>query len=105
MGTDDNSCVVLTREMLNDPLDIKIDDKGLDFEAVQKLAWAEAEKHGRELMLMGWYDRKAGRNWPDVPCCGHDKPEWLVYAESRGADLTIDVNDEDYVFVFWRDKG
>jgi electron transfer flavoprotein alpha/beta subunit len=25
---------------------------------------------------------------------------WLAYALAKGADLAIDVNDEQYVFVF-----
>jgi len=37
-----------------------------------------------------------------VTCCSDDKPAWLVYAESRGGDLVIDINGESYVFVYRR---
>jgi hypothetical protein len=51
-------------------------------------------------MLLAWFDRKSGTFSPDVICCGDTKPSWLVYADSRGADISVDVNDLDYVFVY-----
>lgn len=27
---------------------------------------------------------------------------WVVYADARGADLTVDVNDGQYTFMFLR---
>ena len=53
-------------------------------------------------MLLAWYDQGAGRFSPQVTCCSDDKPAWLVYAESRGGDLVIDINGESYVFVYRR---
>ena len=53
-------------------------------------------------MLLAWYDRGAGTFSPQVTCCGDDKPAWLIYAESRGGDLVIDINEEAYVFVYRR---
>ena len=53
-------------------------------------------------MLLAWYDRDAGAFSPQAPCCTDDKPGWLVYAESRGGDLVIDLNREAYVFVYRR---
>ena len=44
-------------------------------------------------MLLAWYDRGAGTFSPRVTCCGDDKPAWLIYAESRGGDLIIDINE------------
>jgi hypothetical protein len=35
-----------------------------------------------------------------IICCGTEKPVWLVHAESRGADISVDINNEDYVFVY-----
>ena len=53
-------------------------------------------------MLLAWYDRGAGAFSPQVTCCGDAKPAWLIYAESRGGDLVIDINEEAYVFVYRR---
>jgi hypothetical protein len=96
-------CKILTREMLRNPVDIRLKDENLTFPQARKLA----ERRARELapvpMLLAWYDRRTGRYSPDVPCCREDKPAWLSYAESRGGDLIIDINDEEYVFVYRRD--
>ena len=39
--------------------------------------------------------RKTGEGYPNIECGKGDKPAWVVYAESRGGDLTIDINDGD----------
>ena len=51
-------------------------------------------------MLIAWFDRTSGRFSPPVECCDEEKPAWLVYAETRGANIVIDVNREAYVFVY-----
>ena len=35
-----------------------------------------------------------------VECCSEHKPGWIVYAESRGGNITIDNNDEKDVFIY-----
>ena len=55
-------------------------------------------------MLLSWYDAGTGRFSPDVECCSEEKPGWVVYAESRGAGITVDINDEQFVFIY-RDNG
>jgi hypothetical protein len=51
-------------------------------------------------MLLAWYEAKSGRFSPAVECCSETKPGWLVYAESRGGNIAIDINDQEYVFVY-----
>ena len=51
-------------------------------------------------MLLAWFDRARGVFSPNITCCREDKPSWLTYAESRGGDIVICINDLDYVFVF-----
>jgi hypothetical protein len=55
-------------------------------------------------MLLGWYSSGTGRFSPNVDCCSEEKPGWIVYAESRGGTITIDINDEQFVFIY-RDNG
>jgi hypothetical protein len=95
-------CVLLSREMLRDPIDINVADAPLDFARARALAEARARQEAADPMLLAWYDRGTGRFSPQVTCCGDDKPAWLVYAESRGGDLVIDINNEAYVFVYRR---
>jgi hypothetical protein len=94
-----SECVLLTRKMLKNP--IKIQVKGpLDFSQAQDLARRRAGEVGDEPMLLAWFDRARGLFSPNITCCREDKPSWLTYAESRGGDLVICINDLDYVFVF-----
>ena len=93
-------CVLLTRQMLRNPIDLCVSDPNLDFPQAQKLAYLRAREICAEPMLLAWFDRKRGRFSPNITCCREDKPSWLTYAESRGGDMVISINDEEYVFVF-----
>jgi len=95
------ACVALKREMLKDPIDLKVAGE-VDFARARALAEARAREAGGEPMLLAWYNGVTGEFSPQVTCCGEDKPTWLIYAESRGGDLVIDINDEAYVFVYRR---
>jgi hypothetical protein len=95
-------CIPLSREMLRDPIDVAVSDPPLDFSRARAIAEARAREMADDPMLLAWYDRGAGRFSPQVTCCSDDKPAWLVYAESRGGDLVIDINGEAYVFVYRR---
>jgi hypothetical protein len=57
-------------------------------------------------MLLSWFDKKSGRYSPhEAECCPEGKPSWVEYARSRGGSLTIDINDEEFVFVFMGKPG
>jgi hypothetical protein len=93
-------CRPLTRDMLGETIDVKSNDQGLKFEDVKALADNAARSVKPEAMLLSWYDAKAGKYSPNVECCGDDKPSWLIYAQSRGGDLSVSVNNEEFVFVY-----
>ena len=93
------SCSVVTKDVLTNPVEIDIEE-GLDFETARLLADQKAITLASRPMLLAWYDAASGRFSPNVTCCSEHKPGWLVYAESRGGNLTIDINDERYVFVY-----
>ena len=95
-------CIPLSREMLKDPIDIGVADVSLDFSRARVIAEARARREAADPMLLAWYDRDAGAFSPQAPCCSDAKPGWLIYAESRGGDLVIDINREAYVFVYRR---
>ena len=95
-------CIPLSREMLQDPIDIAVPDAPLDFARARAIADRRARELGPDPMLLAWYDRDAGAFSPQAPCCSDAKPGWLIYAESRGGDLVIDINEEAYVFVYRR---
>ena len=38
--------------------------------------------------------------YPGFECGSGDKPPWIVFAEARGGNLTIDINDGEYIFIY-----
>jgi hypothetical protein len=93
-------CIPLSRDMLQNPIDIALRDAPLDFARARAIADRRAQELAPDPMLLAWYDRDAGAFSPQVTCCGDDKPAWLIYAETRGGDLVIDINQEAYVFIY-----
>jgi hypothetical protein len=93
-------CVELTKEMLSSPFELSISDNDLTFSEAREIADRKAFEINPDAMLLAWFDRKSGTFSPRVECCSDKKPGWLVYAESRGGEIVIDINDEEYVFVY-----
>lgn len=71
----------------------------VDFAAARALADSAVKQHAEDAMLLAWFDRKQGRESPEVPECQH-KPGWLAYAESHGGDIKVSINHGEYVFIY-----
>ena len=86
--------------MLINPLKIRTEHADLDLSAARTMA----DEKGRSLcpvpMLVSWYDATTGKSYPDTESRIAGKPGWLDYAESRRCDVTVDINDEQFVFVY-----
>ena len=95
-----NSCRPLTKEMLADAIKVNIPDQDLDFEKAKREALSKAGGVIDSPTLMAWYEKRTGRYSPDVECCGEEKPSWMIYAESRGGNTVVDINEGEYVFMF-----
>ena len=93
-------CTYITQDMLSHPVMVRVDDRALDLMSAKAIADRKAKELSSDPTLLAWFDRKNGKFSPYVICCGTEKPTWLVYAESRGADIAVDINNEDYVFVY-----
>ncbi len=79
---------------------LKISVGGLSFEEAQNLATKEAQNHLKDPILLSWLNRKTGRHFPNVECCGDEcKTSWEIYAESRGGNVRVEVG-QDYIFIF-----
>jgi hypothetical protein len=78
----------------------QVEDPHLDFVTAKDVAKQEAKKHCADTMLLSWYQGKTGGGYPNLECGKADAPAWVVCAESRGGDLTIDANDGDYMFFY-----
>ena len=81
-------------------LKIKVVNPDLDFAEAKDIAKQKAKEMVADPMLLSWYQGKTGESYPNLECGPGDKPAWIVYAESRGGDLTIDINEGDYIFIF-----
>lgn len=75
-------------------------DSRLDFSRAKNLAKAKAGESCGDPMLLSWYIGETGESYPNLECGPGDKPAWIVFAESRGGDLTIDIDDGAFVFIY-----
>ncbi|RJR43159.1 MAG: hypothetical protein C4576_15005 [Desulfobacteraceae bacterium] len=95
-----NRCIAVTKEVLTNPVMVWTDEETLSFETARSMAERKAREFCPDPMLLAWYDRRSARFSPPVECCSEEKPGWIVYAESRGGNITIDVNEETFVFIY-----
>ena len=95
-----DDCPPLSKDMLTNPIHLTVADKGLEFSRAKELADREAGKIAAQPILLAWYNAKTGEFMPRVTCCSDDKPAWLIYAETRGGTICIDINEEEFVFVY-----
>ncbi|MFO7751253.1 MAG: AF1514 family protein [Desulfobacteraceae bacterium] len=71
----------------------------LDFQQAKDAAKKIALAKSGNCMVLSWKNGKTGEFYPRRECGTEDKPAWIHYAEARGANLTVDINDGDYVFM------
>jgi hypothetical protein len=88
------------KDYLGKHLEFKIDNHDLDFAEAMDIAKQKAKEICDDPMLLSWYQGKTGESYPNLECGPGDKPAWIVYAESRGGDLTININEGQYVFIY-----
>ena len=94
------SCSFSIKECLTNPIELKIDDKDLDFASIKQIADDKAKEFASHPMLLAWYNGRTGDFVPKAECGNGPKPGWIVYAETRGGDIVIDINEERYVFIY-----
>ena len=78
---------------------IRIDGPSVDFGTARKSADDISKRRLIEPLLIAWYDGIAEKGHPDVHECT-DKPGWQTYAESRGGQLTVNVNDGRFILIY-----
>jgi hypothetical protein len=100
------SCEMPASYMLPNPVHLDIREPELDFLKAERIAKDQAKSYYSDAMLLSWFNKKEGHYSPhDIECCAEGKPSWVTYAKSRGGNLTIDINNEEYVFVFRGKQG
>ena len=79
---------------------LHIADADLSFNQAAALAKTKAKERCADPMLLSWCDRKNDRYYPRFECGTGDKPAWIVFAEARGGNLTIDINAGEFIFIY-----
>lgn len=90
----------LLKYQLINPLKIRTGHPDLDFLTAQSIADEKVKSLCPDPMLVSWYNAITGESHPKVECGNTRKPGWLNYAESRNCDMTIDINDEQFIFIY-----
>lgn len=78
---------------------LDITDDEFDFLKAKELAKKTAFERCDTPMILSWKNGKTGESYPDYECGINERPFWIRYAEGRGANLTIDVNQGEYIFM------
>jgi hypothetical protein len=71
-----------------------------DFAEIKDFAKQKAKEICRDPMLLSWYIGKTGQGYPAFECGSSEKPAWFVFAEARGGDIMIDINEGEYIFIY-----
>ena len=79
---------------------LTVDNPDLDLASATGLAKQKAGELTDDPMLLAWSCGKTGEFYPTADCGSAGKPPWLVFAESRGADIAININDGEYIFLY-----
>jgi hypothetical protein len=100
------SCEIPTKDMLpQDVVSINIDDPGCDLDCAMEKAFAKAEERDNAPVLLGWFDKEGQSYGPSGECCVEGEPSWLSFSYAHGGNFAVDVNQEQYVFVFRQSHG
>jgi len=76
-----------------------VDDPDLNFQQAEALAKKIAQTKCKSCMILSWKNGKTGEFYPTRECGTQKKPAWIYYAQVRGANLTININDGEYIFM------
>ena len=85
-----------------DTVSLHIEDPELDLTAASQMAKESARNLDSNAMMLSYHSNKTGEFWPNYDCGGGGRPPWIVFAEARGYNLKIDINNGDYEFFYLR---
>ena len=88
-----------TDNQANEVLNLNIEDEGFDFLQAKDIAKEKAFERCDFPMILSWKNGKTGESYPNYECGVEGRPFWIRYAEGRGANLTVDFNGGEYVFM------
>lgn len=89
----------ITENQEKETLNIDMDTSDLSFEEAKQMAKDKAFEICDNPMMLSWKNGRTGEYYPNYECGVEGKPFWIRYAEGRGANLTVDFNQGEYVFM------
>ncbi len=89
----------VTEDKTKEVIRYTIEDPDFNFLAAKQMAKTKAFEICDNPMILSWKNGRTGEVYPNYECGVEGKPFWIRYAEGRGANLTIDFNDGEYVFM------
>jgi hypothetical protein len=70
-------------------------------EGARDAALAHVKTYDSDPMLVGWYERKTGKQSPAEGCEDEEsEPSWVRYAKNHGGNLSVNVNDGEFIFIY-----
>jgi len=91
-----------SNEYTLDTVAINVKDADLDLPKAREMAKAKARDMDNNAMMLSYHSGKTGEFWPNYDCGGGGRSPWIVFAEARGYNLKIDINDGEYEFFYLR---
>lgn len=99
-------CEIPNKQMLPPTvIHLEIDDPDCDFDCAFQAAADKVSEYDNCPVLLSWFDKKDEAIFPKGECCVEGEPTWLAFGEAQGADLTVDVNNEEFIFLFRKSHG
>ena len=89
-------------EYASEKVDLYVEDPQLDIAAAGALAKEKARAMDPNAMMLSYHSNKTGEFWPNYECGAGGRPPWIVFAEARGYNLLIDINDGEFEFFYLR---
>ena len=91
-----------SNEYTLDTVAMNVEDTDLDLATASAMAKAKARGMDSNAMMLSYHSGKTGEFWPKYECGGGGRPPWIVFAEARGYNLKIDINNGEYEFFYLR---
>jgi hypothetical protein len=89
----------IPQDQCEEYINMNINLPDLDFAAAKQAAKERALEICSHPMILSWKNGDTGQTYPDYECGINEAPFWIRYAKGRGANLTIDINDGQYLFM------
>ena len=92
-------CQIPREEILPGAVHVRLEGAARSLERAREAASSLAHTYGANPELISWYDR-GHQDFSPREECKEGLPGWVAYARAHGGSLTVDVNHEEYVFIF-----